>query len=116
MTTTATISMCNRCAEREAKTRQMCRRCYEIERRSCKFGPNPLMDPKPLVEHAARIAKARDLEPNSHVLGDILGVAPDTVRRWRLGNRRIRLSDADKAAIRTGYHPWHVWGDEWWTA
>lgn len=115
MTTATITNACVRCTEREANTRGMCRRCYEIERRARKAGPDPLIDPKPLVEHAARIAIARDLDPNSHVLGDILGVTPDTVRRWRLGNRRVRLSDGDKAAIRTGYHPWHVWGDDWWT-
>ena len=43
-----------------------------------------------------------------------LGVGRAQVLRWRKGNTRLDQYAADRLAIRAGYHPSLVWGQQWW--
>jgi len=44
-----------------------------------------------------------------------LGISFATFRRWKYtGNVRLNYVQADRYAIRLGYHPSSVWGEQWW--
>lgn len=38
----------------------------------------------------------------------------DKVYKWLKGDIRWTYGQADKYAIRAGYHPANVWGQQWW--
>lgn len=46
-------------------------------------------------------------------LGEIFGIARQGICRWRLENVCLSAYQADKYAIRVGWHPSSVW-DDWW--
>lgn len=44
-------------------------------------------------------------------LADALGVSRRVLYRWREDG--VPIDTADTVATRLGYHPVHIWGDEW---
>jgi len=43
-----------------------------------------------------------------------LGVNRAQILRWRKGHVRLDTWQADRLAIRAGYHPSLIWGNLWW--
>lgn len=62
-----------------------------------------VLDPTPLVSVIEKVGES-DLE-----IARRLGVHATTIRRWRTGQHRVDLFDADRYAIRLGWHPVELW-------
>ena len=52
---------------------------------------------------------------NAQEMADMLGIGRSSVVRWRTGFHTIREYEADRYAIKLGFHPaeiWHNWLDD----
>lgn len=47
-------------------------------------------------------------------IAERLGVNRQQVYRWRRGEVMLNTWAADRLAIKCGYHPALVWGQQWW--
>ncbi len=46
-------------------------------------------------------------------LVEVLGMSVRSLRRFR--SEGVPYLTGDKLAVAAGLHPWHVWGDLWWS-
>lgn len=50
--------------------------------------------------------------PGAQQLARRLGVRDRTIHRWRIEG--LTFDQADRLAVRVGFHPANVWGALWW--
>ena len=64
-----------------------------------------IFDPAPVLDrfHGA----------TANTIATALGVTPRTVARWRTGNARLTLPQADRMALAVDRHPCELWPDQW---
>ena len=48
----------------------------------------------------------------AETIGEVLGVKPSTIERWRSSVCNLEFQRADEMAIRIGLHPCEIW-DNW---
>lgn len=65
------------------------------------------LDPEPLL---------RLVPGSTREQARLMGVSDRSVCRWRSGFHGVHPKVADEVAVRLGFHPAEVWGDDWWAA
>ena len=66
----------------------------------------------PLLERAACGAGIPVCDVSAKVLARMVGVTPDTSRRW-IQKGLVPVSKADRVAVALGWHPDAIWGASW---